>query len=142
MSCSPAQFVAAVSRCPCISLLLVYVFALVLSIILGCVALPGSSARPTPAGLPPYPLRATHAQPAACPQHRKHCGPGALHPFGTAGKEERGGGYNDIHRELIDKPNDIATMLGASAEACYTFWHRIAKKPSKPGSLIRAGLVA
>ena len=55
---------------------------------------------------------------------------------------QRGGGYNDIHRELIDKPNDIATMLGASAEACYTFWHRIAKKPSKPGSLIRAGLVA
>jgi hypothetical protein len=37
MSCSPAQFVAAVSRCPCISLLLVYVFALVMSIILGLV---------------------------------------------------------------------------------------------------------
>ena len=37
------------------------------------------------------------------------------------GRKRRGGRHNNIHREFLDIPNDIGTMLGASAEACYTF---------------------
>jgi hypothetical protein len=37
------------------------------------------------------------------------------------GRKRRGGRHNNIHREFLDISNDIGTMLGASAEACYTF---------------------
>jgi len=74
------QFVAAVSRCPCISLLLVYGIALLLSIILWCVAFSRQPSTPKPQTLAPEREREPQNPAEACPP-RRH---GVLAPRPTA----------------------------------------------------------